>query len=434
VIGEFAQIKNWGEATTAIREVWKADSVRGRFTRGAVWSLMGAVISQGATLAASVITVRLLGREQFGEYGMVQSTIGMLGTFAGLGLGLTATKYVAELRRQAPTRAEGIMSLTMCISAIAGLVMAAVLAIGASSLAISINAPHLRPAFEIATLLLVFGTVNGVQNGILAGLEAFGTIALISTVRGIVLFPLALVGAMHWRVEGAIAALVCSAATATLAGQVLVRRACKRNGLRLVWFSGWGEFSVLASFALPALLSNSASSPITWMANTILVNHSNGYSELGLLNAANQLRTLAMFLPTTILQVALPILSSKTTSTKHEESFGNIMQKTHDVTVAIVFPIAIAIVFLSDVIIRLYGESFASGGAVVAAVGLTIAIMATGAATGPALQARGRMWLTFGINLSWGAVMLAFTWLMAESTGALAVAYGSALGYFVTTV
>src|SRR5690242_3808036 len=97
--------KLWSGATTGIASTWAAESLRGRFARGIVWSLLGAVMAQGSSLVASVITARLLGPGTFGQYGMIQSTVVMLGIFAGLGLGLTSTKYVAEFRTQDPARA-----------------------------------------------------------------------------------------------------------------------------------------------------------------------------------------------------------------------------------------------------------------------------------------------------------------------------------------
>src|ERR1035438_1477658 len=87
------------------REFVPAGSLRERFTYGVIWSLAGAVVSRGFLLAASVVCARFLGKEGFGALGMIQSTAGMFGIFAGLGLGLTATKYVSEFRRQDPMRA-----------------------------------------------------------------------------------------------------------------------------------------------------------------------------------------------------------------------------------------------------------------------------------------------------------------------------------------
>src|SRR5438105_11852574 len=74
----------------------RAASVRTRFVVGAFWSLAGAVVSRGLTLAASALEGRLLGSAVFGELEMVQSTQESFGVFTGSALGLAATKYVAE--------------------------------------------------------------------------------------------------------------------------------------------------------------------------------------------------------------------------------------------------------------------------------------------------------------------------------------------------
>ena len=70
-----------------------------RLARGVFWSMAGAVISRGLMLAAWVLVARMLGKTGYGELGMIQSTVGMFGVFAGFGLGLSATKHVAEFRR-----------------------------------------------------------------------------------------------------------------------------------------------------------------------------------------------------------------------------------------------------------------------------------------------------------------------------------------------
>ena len=421
-------------ANKAISGMWAADSLRGRYARGAVWSLVGTVVSQALGFLASLVTARLLGRVQFGEIGMIQSTVGMLGVFAGLGLGLTATKHVAQFRKVAPRRAENIMALSMSIAVFAGVVMTATLACGAFRAAQSINAPHLKLALRIASPLLALGALAGVQNGLLAGLESFKTIAHINLARGIVSFPLAIIGVKFWGLEGAVTALVGSAAIGVLIAEIAVRRECLRNGLRFRWHGGWGECRILGSFALPSLLSNAAVGPVTWLANMILVSHREGYGELGLLNAANQCRTVALFLPATFLQVALPLLSSSTDEPGTDSTFARVLEGTQNATVAIVLPVVTLMMFLSDVIVRLYGVSFASGGPIVMAVAFAVSINAAGAATGPAIQAKGRMWLALGINLSWGVTTVLFVWLTARRGGALSIAYGTALGYLLTTL
>ena len=73
----------------------QGSSVNERLARGAFWSIAGAVASRAIGLCASILVARLLGKERFGELGIVQGTIEMFGTFAGFSMGFTATKHVA---------------------------------------------------------------------------------------------------------------------------------------------------------------------------------------------------------------------------------------------------------------------------------------------------------------------------------------------------
>ena len=412
----------------------KERSLTFRFATGAAWSFLGTGLSQALGLLASLVTARLLGRVGFGEIGMIQSTVGMLGVFSGLGLGLTATNYIAAFRQTAPCRAENVIALSMSLASLSGILMTTLLICGATQAASSIKAPQLTFALILASPLLLLGAIGGVQTGVLAGLESFGEIAKVNVARGLASFPLAVLGVKFGGRDGAVAAMLASAALGVAISEVAVRRQCTKNGIQFRWHGGWREHRIIASFSLPAFLSAATAGPAMWLANTLLVRQHDGYSQLGLLNAANQWRTIALFLPATVLQVALPLLSSSRHDPSHASQFSRIFEATQTLTVAVVFPLAALLMFFSDVIVRLYGVSFLSGGPALRAVAFTTCIMAIGAATGPAIQAKNRMWLAFGINSSCGAITVAFVWLTASPAGALSLAYGTALGYLLTTV
>ena len=99
-----------------------------------------------------VIIARLLDLDTFGQFGMIQSTVGMLGIFAGLGLGLPSTKYVAEFRTQDPARAGRIIALGSTVAILSGglltLVLLAFAPLFASKL---LNAPELTGELRIAS-------------------------------------------------------------------------------------------------------------------------------------------------------------------------------------------------------------------------------------------------------------------------------------------
>src|SRR5262249_51806636 len=121
---QLGEAKSWHSAAQAVSGLWRADSLGGRYARGAVWSLAATVLSEGSNLVSSIIAARLLGRGQFGALGMTQSTAGMLGIFAGLGFGLTATRFVAEFRTLNPARAGRIIALSSAVATVSGTLLA----------------------------------------------------------------------------------------------------------------------------------------------------------------------------------------------------------------------------------------------------------------------------------------------------------------------
>src|SRR5579863_4715840 len=76
-----------------------------RLAHGAFWSVISSGVGQGGSLLASMATARLLGSVQFGKLAVILSTINLFATVGAAGLGVTATKHVAEYRQSDPGRA-----------------------------------------------------------------------------------------------------------------------------------------------------------------------------------------------------------------------------------------------------------------------------------------------------------------------------------------
>ena len=58
-------------------------SVGSRLIKGFSWSVAGSAISQGLTLLASIVVARYLGKIQYGELGIIQSTLTTFAMFGG---------------------------------------------------------------------------------------------------------------------------------------------------------------------------------------------------------------------------------------------------------------------------------------------------------------------------------------------------------------
>lgn len=60
------------------------------------WTFFSTIIARGLSLLVFIFLARILGAEEFGKFSILQSTMAMIGTFAGMGIGMTATKFIAE--------------------------------------------------------------------------------------------------------------------------------------------------------------------------------------------------------------------------------------------------------------------------------------------------------------------------------------------------
>ncbi|MHC1765347.1 MAG: oligosaccharide flippase family protein [Verrucomicrobiia bacterium] len=413
----------------------QASPVGYRIARGTFWSLAGTVISRALGLAASVVVARLLGKHAFGELGMIQSTVELFSTLAGMGMGLTATKHVAESRVQDPARSGRILALSRAMAWGGGALMTIGLIACAPWLAgRTLAAPHLTGMIQLAAPLLLLGAINGVQIGALNGFEAFQAVARINLVSGLAAFPLTIAGVLLWGLPGVFAASLATAALRCLLCQAALRKVAAVAKVPLAWAGFLQERVVLWRFALPATLSGMVLPPALWAANVLLVNGPFGYGGMATLGAANQWRNLVMFVPNIVMQAVLPVFASSVGEGERSGSFQRTLSLTQGTMVLTAFPVCAALMFFSDWLMRLYWKA---GGAESHALILCVfasLVQCLGAATGPALQARSKMWLGVAFNVSWAAVYTGVSAALVGSLGATALALGQAVAYVVLTV
>jgi O-antigen/teichoic acid export membrane protein len=166
----------------------------------------------------------------------------------------------------------------------------------------------------------------------------------------------------------------------------------------------------------------------------MLVNQPGGYAEMGVFNAANQWRTLMTFFPAMMMQAALPVLASAQSGGSTTPAFRRSLQLTQSLMVMVAFPLGTLLMFGSEALLRLYGREFPGSGSVLVGAVATALVQSIGAATGPAVEARGRMWFGLAVNLLWGLLFLAFVYVTVGRWGANANAFGQVFAYVVITV
>lgn len=401
-----------------------------RLAHGAFWSFVGTVVSRGLNMAAMIILARILGKVEFGEVGVIQSTMGMVQTLAGFGLGWAATKYVAEFRKSDPDKAGRIISFSNLVAAGTGGIMALLFYGFAPWLAQhSLAAPHLTRPLQVSSLFLFVGTLAGTQNGILVGFEAFRSIARINLISGIVSVPLIVGGAILQGVEGAVWGIIGASAVNWLMNYQNLRAVVGEAGIKLSRKGCWRECGLLWNCSLPTILGGTAYNIATWIGSVMLVNRPGGYGEMGCYNAANQWFAALLFLPGVLGQAAIPVLSEQIGKKDFERS-RRILTYSLKMNAAIIFPVLILGSLCSPWIMSLYGKDFDTAWATLVLTLIAASLAAIQAPPGQILFASGKMWLCSIMNIGWSLSFVFFAFFFV-STGSLGLALSRCISYVI---
>ncbi len=396
------------------------------------WSIAGAVISRGSMLVAFIFVARMLGPDRFGQLGIVRSTVEMFGVFAGFGLGLTATKHVAQFRKTDPLRAGRIIAMSRLVAWLTGGFIAIVLALIAPWLAVhTLAAPQLAGLLRIGGLLLLLNALNGAQTGALAGFEAFKAIAHVNVAVGLVSFPIFIAGAYLGGLEGEIWALVAAWTINWALNHAALRRKAQRAGVSYGFAGCLQECSILWRFSLPAVLCGMLAGPVNWICCAMLVNQPNGYCEMGVYCAANQWFAAILFLPGLLGNVILPMLSHEVNQPEQGAS-RRVLRLSVLLNASLVIPVVAAGCLASPWIMGSYSPGFVSQWKTLVVVLVTASLLAVPGPVGQVIAAAGRLWASALLNIVWAISFLTATFLFAGH-GALGLAGARAIAYVIHT-
>lgn len=407
----------------------RASSLGYRLAHGAFWSMTGAGASQAMMLLSSIVVARILGRQHFGEFGIINNTIGMFSVFAGFGLGMTATKYVAEFRVKDPARAGRIIALSSLVAMGTGTLVAAVLLLIAPWLAAeTLSAPQLTGLLRMSAGFLFFGALGGAQTGALAGFEAFRTIARLNIMTGLLSFPLLAGGVYFYGMAGGVLGLVVTTAVNCLMNTVAIRGEMRRAGIPFGYTGCGREKQVLIGFSMPAVLAGIMVNPVNWLCAAMLVNQPSGYGQMGIFSAANSWQKAILFLPGCLNAIVLPMLSDFYGSDEHGH-YRKALRYNIILNGGSALAAALVVTLASPYIMRSYGSGFVEGKFVLVILSFATVLMAVNSVAGSAIASTGRTWLGFMFNLLWGLALISIAYFLIPLYGATGLALATLFSY-----
>jgi O-antigen/teichoic acid export membrane protein len=402
-------------------------TVQVRFARsiahGFAWTLLSASSAQAGALLTTILAARLLGQDAFGALGAVQTTAVSLANIASAGLGISATRYLAEMCDNDPARAgriAGLISLATLITATA--LAGALLALGLPWSAQLFGRGEVQTALSLSAIYVFFTTLSAYQMGALLGLQAYRALAVAAFSQTLVA-PVLMYGlASSFGLRGAVAALDAAAVWLWIIQFVALRSALRNKGITVSYSGLWEERHVFSRFALPAacsgIIGNLAVSASTWM----VVRSAGGEAQYAQFAAANSLRALILFVPAVVNRAVLPLFAAtpERSNRKLRQSFWSNVQ----LNAGFAFLAACLLILLRGPLLGLFGKHYASSPLFPVLCAAAV-LEVTAAALYQALLRQGAIWTHVGVMTLWSVVLVAIAALLADRAGgaALALAY-----------
>lgn len=277
------------------------------FLKDSSWALIGSVLGKGLSLLAGIAVARYLGKDVYGEYGIIKNTLFQIAVFSTLGLGYTGTRFVAKSIAASANNTRQIIRAIYTISYITSGLLAVLTFIFSDQIAALIKVPDTSLAIKCTALIIVANAVNTAQVGILSGFKAFKKIAQNNTWGGIVTFVTSVGFTYLWGLNGSLLALLISMVFNAVINNVSIKSLTKR--MSMVSSANTGLYKELIGFSIPVALQESLYSVVAWSISFLIIEYSN-HGELGLYTAAMQWANIVLFIPGVLKNVILSYFSS----------------------------------------------------------------------------------------------------------------------------
>ena len=430
--GETGVEASKGALLQQLRVAAKPGTLRFRFQHGISWNIIGAIINNGSNFLTNIAIANLLGRELFGQYGMLQST---LATFVGIAQaagGITATRYVAEFRATNRERAGRVLGLCTATTAITGIVSTTLILLCSPWLATTtLRSSFLTRPLQIAAGVVFFTVVNAYQMGALAGLESYREWAIANGLQGPAQLAICSFLAWRWGLQGAVLGLLATAVIRWGVLHLTLVREAKKQDIHVHYSGIWEERTILYRFALPAALSSLSAAPAIWFGNALLARQTGGYSQLALFSAALNLKSVVMFLPMLMNNVGTSLLNNHR-GHANRLKYRHIFWTNAILTGIAVLGGAIFIAAFRNPLLRWYGKTFPEGREILLLLLCSAVIETVAMSFYQIIQSEEKMWLSLvAVMLPRDLALAGFAYWLTPTYGAVGLGFSYVLAWIL---
>jgi O-antigen/teichoic acid export membrane protein len=261
---------------------------------------------------------------------------------------------------------------------------------------------------------LFFGSVNGAQNGILAGFEAYRDNALFSGVMSSFILVVKIILTSLYALDGAVLSMILEPIFLFSGLYFVSRGILKKNDVKIIFRSSLKDFDLIINYGLPSILVGLIVFPTNWHVLSLMTKIEGGYYEVGFYNIANQWFNLLVFIPYILASTFLPVFTTLLRE-NNSRAVNKIIINAILILILIFLPVSIFFLFFGNSISQLiYGSDYYGSGPVIALSIFTLIPQGISIVLSNLTSASGKMWFTFWVNLLWALVLLMLVYSFSQ--------------------
>lgn len=320
------------------------------FLKDSFWAVLGNGTGNFLLLMAGIVIARLLGKDIYGEYGMVKTTMFHIAAFSTFGLSYTSTKFISEYTTRDNSYLKSITSASISITLIASFTLSVLMFCYADLLASFIHAPQLKMAFRYLSVITILRALSTVGSGLLAGFKSFKSLGVNNIISGLTMLLMAIPATYFYGLQGSLLSLCLSQFILAFLNMSKVYHMVEalENQTKDSFYRR------LFTFSIPVELQELSYAICNWGASLLITRYAS-LGELGVYTACSQWYAIVLFLPSLLQNVVLSYLSGAVGDKKTNNDMFKNMLKINFICAVIPF---VVVTSLSSLITSFYGDTF----------------------------------------------------------------------------
>lgn len=405
-----------------------SSSIASRVFGALKFSFIGAGFSKVCVLVASILFSRILGKEAYGQYSLVNSTINTFVTFASMGIGASVFRYTSHYRKRDNVLCGhyiGSLS-TICIfmSAIASIIM---FAFSKQISAWVSKEADISFYLRIAAVIILLISVGTVYQNVLLGFEKFKMIAINDIVYGCIELFAGSILTLFWGLLGAVFSLLVARLFFAILMLVSTYKTVNDEKIAITYNIDRTTLNAFRSMALPSFLAGLLVMPVTWFLNMQLIKAA-GYGEMAVYSVGAQWAAIITYITSQFTKVK-PIYTSLIADGKYAE-FRKLLKKMILVSSLVGGAGALVGIIFSESIMSFYGVAYTEYTNVFRVMMIAVLFISVQSQFGSVFEATGHMWFGFMLNLLW-AIVIMLVFVLLKSRGAMGYSIAYLASYMI---